>query len=214
MAFRRKGCRVKCHFPGYRTRVPSQKHSALKSQEILDAQNKDAESLQFNYSSIPSRRFMDDIFPCLKGPILFVGYDPYYTRHYQVMCDITTVDIDPNSKADIIVDITAPDVGKIIGKKFNTIVMNGVVGWGVNTNELIDKAFENVSKLLRKDGELLLGWNLVVRQEFDPNATKDRRYSKNRVINLLKPYFKDIRIIYDTDEDNWLHKYLLAVRRF
>ncbi len=42
---------------------------------------------------------------------------------------------------------------------FDFILMNGVLGWGLNSDEAINKAFNAIYKVLKPDGIFVLGWN-------------------------------------------------------
>ena len=42
---------------------------------------------------------------------------------------------------------------------FDLIIMNGVFGWGLNEKKDIEKAFNSIHKILRKEGMLVFGWN-------------------------------------------------------
>ena len=204
-------CKTPCLTLDWRKGVTEiNKNLQFKRQIQQDIANK----LGIHYSNIPSRRIFDDIWPCFKGPVLFIGWDPRYTSHYRVMCDTTVIDISPAVKPQLVVDITSDNAVDIIAaagtKKFATVVMNGVVGWGVNDNSQIKKALINVSKLLKRNGELFLGWNAIVKKEWS-EGDKDLRYSETRIKKLLRPHFKNIKLVLGkNDLDEWHQRYLIA----
>jgi SAM-dependent methyltransferase len=121
----------------------------------------------------PDRRYMTNIIlPNLSklfpNKVLFVGTRSY-TRYYRIYfnnksCEYCTIDINPEfalfgSKNNHI-------VGNILEAEhyypinfFDIIVINGVFGYGVDDADSQNKALEQIHKILKKHGVLLLGWN-------------------------------------------------------
>jgi hypothetical protein len=127
------------------------------------------------------------------GQVLFVGCQRY-TKHYPALFEQTgrtecwTIDIDPT-----VARWGAPGRHVIGGLQdarehwppaaFDTIVLNGVFGFGIDTAGDQDEALRVCGFLLKRGGWLILGWNLgneasevepsklsVLRQDFHPAA--------------------------------------------
>ena len=111
--------------------------SDYKHQLLLKFANKVA----FAYSDIDSRKFLEEILPCFPEPMLFLGWAKY-TKDYGKICKMVTVDYNKNVKPDITADITTDDFVKKVKEKHKTyksLIINGVIGWGVNAPEDINR---------------------------------------------------------------------------
>lgn len=101
--------------------------------------------------------------------ILFVGCAKY-TRHYPAVFadrEFITIDSDPAQAryggATHIVDTLANLAAHITRESLDVVVCNGVIGWGLDDPEEIDKAVGQCFQCLRPGGLLILGWNDVDR---------------------------------------------------
>jgi len=102
------------------------------------------------------------------GKVLFIGCRKY-TKHYPRLLaarglECWTIDIDPiaarwgASERHVIGDILdEPDHWS--ASSFDTIILNGVFGFGLNSERDQDAALRACRLLLAKDGWLVLGWN-------------------------------------------------------
>jgi hypothetical protein len=116
----------------------------------------------------PCRRYLEEkLIPqlSLRGSMLFVGVD-YYTAHYRNLLlsevPFVTVDFDPKKNPDVIADVTNPDLLQKLEQfqmRYKTILFNGVIGYGVNSDEGVDASLTNMDALMEDDGQLLIGWN-------------------------------------------------------
>lgn len=162
-------------------------------------------------STIPSRRAFDYLIPCFPGPVLFIGWAPSYTAHYTQMCAMTTVDYNPATKPDIVADVTDRRLPGRIGKTYKSVIMNGVISWGVNTPAQIDAALRNCAALLRKGGIVFIGWNKVVRAA-DSEMARDARYATADILKAMSSYFADVRHVYGAS-DYWKQQYAVGVKK-
>ncbi|SEQ01529.1 Methyltransferase domain-containing protein [Faunimonas pinastri] len=100
--------------------------------------------------------------------ILFIGVRGYTRAVVDAMgrhgLEVWTSDIDPEAAphgaparhrtGDVCeIDALFPEV------RFDLVILNGVLGWGVDSPEDIERALEGVMRILRPGGVLLLGWN-------------------------------------------------------
>lgn len=115
------------------------------------------------------RYLLETILPALRaaGPrrVLFVGCRPY-TRPYQAFFDMSeywTLDIEPKvarwgSALHRTGDVRFCDAVFEPGY-FDLVLLNGVLGWGVDTDADIDRTLRAVRGVMRNGGLLLVGWN-------------------------------------------------------
>lgn len=131
-----------------------------------------ASSAADDIRDLPDRRALADIYlPALAargGRILWVGCRRYTAADYPVLerqgAEVWTTDIDPRAarwgrsgrhrtgdicEADQIFD----------GLSFDTIVCNGVLGFGVDQPYDQERALAAMAAILKPGGLLLLGWN-------------------------------------------------------
>jgi SAM-dependent methyltransferase len=110
--------------------------------------------------------------------ILFVGVC-WYTRHYPSLVPgkrFVTLDIDPraarfgNAGDHVVGD--ARDVANLLSPgSIDSVVFNGVFGWGLDDAPGLARAVDGLADVLRPRGELLFGWNDVPRHRpFDWRA--------------------------------------------
>lgn len=122
--------------------------------------------------NLPDRRALADIYlPALAargGRILWVGTRRYTSADYPVLerqgAEVWTTDIDPRAarwgrsgrhqtgdicEADLIFD----------DLRFDTIICNGVLGFGVDQPYDQERALAAMAAILKPGGLLLLGWN-------------------------------------------------------
>jgi hypothetical protein len=97
-------------------------------------------------------------------PVLDVGKADY-TAHYAKLAGTSryvTVDIDPGSSPDIVADATSPEFVAQARKRhaeYGSILFNGVLGFGVNTEAGARLCLRHFRELLRPGGLLFIGWN-------------------------------------------------------
>lgn len=122
--------------------------------------------------SLPDRQLMETVFiPALAaegGRILWVGVREYTLDDYDLLeaggGEVWTTDIDP--KADRwgrqgrhrTGDVGAADA-LFADQVFDTVVCNGVLGYGVDEPEHQARTFRTLAALIPPGGRLLLGWN-------------------------------------------------------
>lgn len=123
------------------------------------------------YTRTHDRYLLEDvIFPSLRSrsdmqTLLFVGCDTD-TAHYPAMFFdrvFITIDVDP-AKAGFggprhIVDSAANIEAHFVSESLDAVICNGVVGWGLDRAEDIDKMAEASFACLRPGGILMVGWN-------------------------------------------------------
>lgn len=121
---------------------------------------------------LPDRKLLRDVYiPAFAeqgGRILFVGCRGYNKGYYAILesrgAELWTTDIDPRSgrfghgKRHRVGDICEADTlfGDLM---FDGILCNGVLGYGVDSREQQDRAIAALSKILKPQGTLLVGWN-------------------------------------------------------
>lgn len=127
----------------------------------------------FDIRRMPDRRyFADHIIPELArnatGPLLTVGcrsYSAEYGAMWQKLgVDVWTIDFDPAAAKwgvpgqHIIGDMLELDK-HFTPAFFSVVILNGVFGFGVDREDQMDRAVDQVWKVLRPNGLLLVGWN-------------------------------------------------------
>src|SRR3954447_6908983 len=135
------------------------------------------------YMKTNDRRVLEDtILPAIAdspdvNDVLFIGCD-YYTRGYRNVfahCNYWTIEIDPlKSKFGARQHIADSAENLCLHFKpgtFDIILCNGVIGWGLDTRDGIERMLESCWCCLRERGVLLIGWNDV--PEHAPVALSD-----------------------------------------
>ena len=96
--------------------------------------------------------------------LLFIGVD-IYTKHYydQLYFDVYTIDINPKkkrygNKSKHITD-SAERLSKIYKSKFDVVIANGLIGFGVNKLSQFKKVLNEIYSILNENGILILGFN-------------------------------------------------------
>ena len=96
--------------------------------------------------------------------LLFIGVD-IYTKHYydQLLFDVYTIDINPNkkrygNKGKHITD-SAERLSKIYTSKFDVVIANGLIGFGVDKLSQFKKVLNEIYSILNENGILILGFN-------------------------------------------------------
>ena len=126
--------------------------------------------------------------------ILDIGREDYqvFYNDFFVKRELWTMDIDPDQeefgmpKKHITDDVINADK-HFKDNYFDFILINGVLGWGLNNKENIEKAFSGIYKIMKPGGLLVVGWN-----DFeDIKVFKPRKIS---ALNKFKPfYFKPLK---------------------
>ena len=167
-----------------------------------------ANKVNFVYSQISSREYLEKIIPCFPEPMLFLGWAKY-TENYKKICDMVSVDINRKVKPDITADITKKSfVDKVTKrhKSYKSIINNGTIGWGINDPEQIRDALKNCKDVMANDGVMLMGWNAMAFEGHSEDTTI--------TIPMMKKYlknagFKNIKLIYNA-KDEWNQKYIIC----
>lgn len=123
--------------------------------------------------ALPDRKMLADVYiPALAeegGCILWIGCRAYTVGDYERLeaggGETWTTDIDPGAErwgragrhrtGDVCVAHAI-----FADKMFDSIVCNGVLGFGVDAPEQQRRALEALAHILRPGGRLLLGWNV------------------------------------------------------
>lgn len=122
--------------------------------------------------ALPDRRLMAETFiPVLaetRARILWVGSRAYTAQDYAALeqfgAEVWTTDIDPRAErwgrrgrhrtGDVCeIDQVFPDL------RFDAIICNGVLGYGVDTLEMQARSLAAMANVLVEGGVLILGWN-------------------------------------------------------
>jgi hypothetical protein len=102
--------------------------------------------------------------------VLFVGCSAYTQRYKEFFMTKEYWTIDPKyvkrkygSERHIIDSIT--NIGRHVVKNyFDVVIMNGVIGFGLNRIADIEQAIDACYAVLARDGILLIGWNDTARR--------------------------------------------------
>jgi hypothetical protein len=97
--------------------------------------------------------------------VLFVGCAAYTQRYEDILSnkeywtiDVKRVKRKYGSKRHLVDSIT--NIGKYVANDyFHLIIMNGVIGFGLNRTDEIEGAINACYAALARDGVLVLGWN-------------------------------------------------------
>lgn len=97
--------------------------------------------------------------------ILDIGREDYQEFYNQFFAgrELWTIDLDPQraefGAENHIIDSAANLQKHFDNDYFDLVVMNGVVGWGLNKNEEIQKTFAAIYHILRPGGIFVFGFN-------------------------------------------------------
>jgi SAM-dependent methyltransferase len=159
---------------------------------------------------------MEEIFPTLAlskvQRVLFVGCKAYTARYGRQLThtgiDYWTADIEPTAAIwgeedrHIICDIGLID--NVCGtESFDAVLLNGVIGSGVDEESEINRAIGAIARILRPNGLLLIGWNSDKRHP-DPVTVEaaNRYFRRTQALPLpVRKTFPDTDHVYD-----WLVK--------
>jgi SAM-dependent methyltransferase len=174
--------------------------------------------LLFNLDrSFSDRRYLAEvIFPALAASnfrrVLFVGCKAY-TAHYGTQLaragmDYWTTDIEPaaaiwgEKHRHIVSDIAKID-NACPPESFDAVLLNGVLGEGVDEEDEMNRAVEAIAHILLPNGILLIGWN-TGKKHLDPTELEatTKYFHRETVLSLpLRKTFPDTDHVYD-----WLVK--------
>ena len=137
---------------------------------------------QLGLYAAPDRRVLENaILPAIaadpaRARVLFVGVQPY-TQGYPALFSgrsFATIDPDPNVAAmgapRHVVDGVENLLRHFAPGAFDAIVMNGVIGWGLNEASQIDRALQVLAEALDHHGLLVLGVNEQKAGYIDPRT--------------------------------------------
>ena len=167
--------------------------------------------------SFSGRRYLTEIiFPALAVSnfrrVLFVGCKPYTARYGRQLIragvDYWTTDIEPAAAIwgekdhHIVCDIAKID-HVCPSESFDAVLLNGVLGDGVDEESEMNRAVKAVARVLRPNGILLIGWNSEKKHP-DPMSleTLSKYFRRGSALSLpVTKTFPDSPVIY-----NWLVK--------
>jgi SAM-dependent methyltransferase len=151
------------------------------------------------YLELPDRKYMEEtILPAFAGlnpeRVLFVGttqYTTHYEKYFKVStCEYWTMDINP--QMEIFGAKGRHIIGSVIDADhyfspdfFDIVILNGVLGWGVDEIRDQDRTLEAIRKILKEGGILLLGWDTD--RIIDPMELKGIRNHFSHCINAPLP---------------------------
>ncbi|MBV8102663.1 MAG: GNAT family N-acetyltransferase [Verrucomicrobia bacterium] len=142
--------------------------------------------------SFSGRRYLTEtIFPALAMStfrrVLFVGCKAYTARYgrqlTRVGVDYWTTDIEPEAAIwgekdrHILCDITEIDHA-CPAESFDAVLLNGVLGDGVDEESEMDRAVTAIWRILRSEGIFLIGWN------------SDKKHPDPMSLESLSTYFR------------------------
>jgi SAM-dependent methyltransferase len=167
--------------------------------------------------SFSDRRYLTEtIFPALASSnlrrVLFVGCKAYTARYGRQLTragiDYWTTDIEPAAAIwgerdhHIVCDIANIDEVCPAGS-FDVVLLNGVIGFGVDDESGINRTVTAIARILRPNGMLLIGWDSL-KNSPDPNQLETvTTYFRHGCILPLptRKTFSDTDKVYD-----WLIK--------
>jgi SAM-dependent methyltransferase len=146
------------------------------------------------------------------GPVLFVGVRAYTAQYPSLIelhgAECWTIDIDPSvaqhgaSKRHVVDSITNARE-HFPAATIQSVVMNGLFGFGLNSYRTQLEAIETCAAILRPNGLLVLGWN-------------DRRGHPSALEEFATKHF-DYRPIHELEARIWVpgtdHNYAFLRRR-
>lgn len=145
--------------------------------------------------------------------ILDIGredYQIFYNEFFKGR-ELWTMDIDPErqeygAEGEFhITDDAANVKNHFEDNYFDFVLINGVLGWGLDNQESIQKAFEGIFSVLKPGGLLIVGWN-------DFEDTDTMRPNQIEALKKFKTYyFKPLKGT-EFECDNGCHKYNFFVK--
>lgn len=162
-----------------------------------DANRKRRSAKAARIRALPDRRVMAESYvPALAaegGRILWIGCREYTLDDYAALeaggGEVWTTDIDAAAERwgrngrHRTGDVCEAD-GIFSDLRFDAVVCNGVLGYGVDSSEQQQRALKALAAILRPSGRLLLGWNTdkisdpvaagLTEAHFDPASLGDR----------------------------------------
>jgi hypothetical protein len=128
----------------------------------------------------PDRKLLEqEILPALAKEaqrVLFVGVQWYTARYRALFAGKTFATIDPNPKLaefgseEHAVDVVENLERHFSGTTFDAVVMNGVIGFGLNDATKVDAALAACAAKMRQGGLLVLGVNEEKPSYVDPST--------------------------------------------
>jgi hypothetical protein len=129
------------------------------------------------------------------GKLLFVGCQRY-TKHYPALfgmhgTECWTIDIDPSvarwgaSNRHVVGNILDA-LDHWTASTFDTIVLNGVFGFGLNGVQDQEAALRVCRLLLKTDGRLILGWNTDRCGDPSGLSTVQRHFRLSSILGLAR----------------------------
>jgi hypothetical protein len=124
--------------------------------------------------SLPDREYLVSVIfrnICLRRPqkVLFVGCHPYTAKYptffQRAGVECWTIDIDPKMarygarNRHFIGDVTAIDRIQGMPLLFDVVILNGVLGFGVDTIADANRAFTGLALITKLGGLLVIGWD-------------------------------------------------------
>jgi hypothetical protein len=143
------------------------------------------ELLAWKIHNFPDRKFMTNIIiPFVRDSqfkrILFVGCQRFTSTYPRLLSqnggEVWTIDIDPTvvrwgaPNRHIIGDASVLDT-IVDNVRFDCIIFNGVLGWGIDDEPTISRTFLAFGRVLRPASLLVLGWNIG--RTIDPRLMPD-----------------------------------------
>jgi SAM-dependent methyltransferase len=119
--------------------------------------------------------------------ILLVGVAPctqHYGEYFKHKKAVYSIDVDPKRAAFGVPGYHTTDFIENIEKYFkdnyfDSVLMNGVYGWGLDKEESLIKAIGAIKRILRRGGVLLFGWDKV--PKYDPLDLDSKSYFRDFV---------------------------------
>lgn len=100
-------------------------------------------------------------------PVLDIG-KAVYTAHYPSLASLAgtgayvSVDRDAQKDPDLVADAAAPgfvELARARHAAYGAVIFNGLIGYGIDSLEEIERSLRAFHELLRSGGQLLVGWN-------------------------------------------------------
>jgi hypothetical protein len=138
---------------------------------------------RLHFRSLRDRQVFDrDIAPEIMkrhpARLLYVGVRSYthdiLSQLESADCEVWTTDIDPAVEIHgvpdrhVSTDISRTTIGAFGNKRFDSIILNGIIGHGVNEEADINRLARTLWCMIRPSGLLVVGWNTD--KSLDPMA--------------------------------------------